>query len=57
MYLIAHLEERQIDIDELKEVLVEIFEEDINILKNIGSAGRTNIRRVIMIYDCLRWKK
>ena len=57
MYLIAHLEECQIDIDELKEVLVEIFEEDINILKNIGSAGRTNIRRVIMIYDCLRWKK
>lgn len=57
MYLIAHLEEHQIDLDELEEVLNEIFEEDINILKNIGSAGRTNIRRVILIYDCLKWKK
>lgn len=57
MYLIAHLEECRIDINELKDVLIEIFEEDINVLKNIGSAGRTNIRRVIMIYDCLGWKK
>lgn len=57
MYLIAHLEEYQIDINELEDVLDEVFEEDINILKNIGPAGRTNIRRVIMIYDCLKWKK
>lgn len=57
MYLIGHLEEHQLNVDELKVVLDEVFEEDINILKNIGSAGRTNIRRVIMIYDCLRWKK
>lgn len=57
MYLISHLEEHQIDVEELKEVLTEIFEEDINILKNIGSQGRTNIRRVILIYDCLKWKK
>lgn len=57
MDLIAHLEEHQIDIDELNSVLSEIFNEDVNVLKNIGQAGRTNIRRVIMIYDCLKWKK
>lgn len=57
MYLISHLEEDKINVDELMDILTEIFEEDINILKNIGPAGRTNIRRVIMIYDCLKWKK
>ena len=57
MYLISLLEEDKINVDELTAVLTEIFEEDINILKNIGPAGRTNIRRVIMIYDCLKWKK
>lgn len=57
MELIAHLEEHQINLDELETVLKMVFEEDINILRNIGQTGRTNIRRVIMIYDCLRWKK
>ena len=57
MDLIAYLEEPQIDLDELGAVLKTIFDEDINVLKNIGSAGRTNIRRVIRIYDCLKWKK
>lgn len=56
MELIAHLEEHQINLDELETVLKMVFEEDINILRNIGQTGRTNIRRVIMIYDCLRWK-
>ena len=57
MYLISHLEEDKINVDELMDILAEIFEEDINILRNIGQTGRTNIRRVIMIYDCLKWKK
>jgi len=57
MELIAHLEEHQIDLDELEEVLNEVFAEDINALKNIGQTGRTNIRRVIMIFDCLKWRK
>ena len=57
MDLIAHLEEPQIDLDELGTVLKTIFDEDVNVLKNIGQPGRTNIRRVIRIYDCLKWKK
>ena len=57
MDLIAYLEEPQIDLDELGAVLKTIFDEDVNVLKNIGAAGRTNIRRVIRIYDCLKWKK
>ena len=57
MELIAYLEEHQINLDELEDVLKTIFNEDIHILRGIGQTGRTNIRRVIMIYDCLKWKK
>lgn len=55
--MIAYLEEHQINLDELEDVLKTIFNEDIHILRGIGQTGRTNIRRVIMIYDCLKWKK
>lgn len=57
MDYIAHLEEHQLDLEELECVLKEIFEEDVNVLRNIGRPGRTNIRRVIMLYDCLKWRK
>lgn len=55
--LIAHLTESQINIDELESVLLTLFEEDVNILTNEGQAVRTNVRRLIMIYDCLKWGK
>ena len=57
MELIAYLEEHQINLDELEDVLKTIFNEDIHILRGIGQTGRTNIRRVMMIYYCLKWKK
>lgn len=53
--LIAHLLESDIDIDDLESVLKEIFENDINILQNSKPAIRTNVRRLIMIYDYLKW--
>lgn len=53
--LISHLEERQIDIAELEKVLLELFEENVNILQSSDSGVRTNIRRLIMIYDYLKW--
>lgn len=52
-YLIAHLEEQDIDIQELENVLKEIFEHDVNVLQNSKPAIRTNVRRLIMIYDYL----
>lgn len=55
--LISHLEEVQIDINELECVLKEVFEEDINLLHNSSSTVRTNIRRLIMVYDYLKWGK
>jgi hypothetical protein len=55
--LIAHLEEAQIYVNELEEVLKEIFEEDVNLLQNSKSPIRTNVRRLIMIYDYLKWGK
>lgn len=55
--LISHLEEKQIAINELEDVLIELFEEDINILQNVEANVRTHIRRLIMIYDYMKWGK
>lgn len=54
--LIAHLTEEQINVEELESVLKELFEEDVNVLQNESRAG-TNIRRLIRIYDYLKWGK
>ncbi len=55
--LISHLEENQIDVDELEKVLKGLFEDDVNILQNENSQVRINVRRLIMIYDYLKWGK
>lgn len=56
--LIAHLTEEQFVLDELESVLIEIFSENVNVLKEIKSSNaRTNIRRLICIYDYLKWGK
>lgn len=55
--LISHLEENKIDVDELENVLNTLFEEDVNVLQNVSGQARTNIRRLIMIYDYLKWGK
>ena len=54
--LIAHLTEEQMNLGELEDVLMELFEEDVNVLQNKSKAG-TNIRRLIRIYDYLKWGK
>ncbi len=55
--LIAYLEQEQIEVTELENVLIEIFSEDVNALQNASSPERTNIRRLILIYDYLKWGK
>ena len=55
--LIAHLEEKQMDVQELEDVLKEIFEGDVNVLQNVGANERSDIRRLIRIYDYLKWKQ
>ena len=54
--LIVHLTEEQIDLIELEDVLRELFEEDVNVLQNKSNA-RSDIRRLIRIYDYLKWGK
>lgn len=54
--LISHLKEEQINIDELYSVLLEIFEENINVLQDDKNA-KAHIRRLIRIYDYLRYSK
>ena len=54
--LIAYLTEEQMNLNELETILKELFEEDMNVLQN-ESKARTNIRRLIRIYDYLKWGK
>jgi len=54
--LIAYLPEEQISWKELECVLLELFENDDNVLQNDKQA-RTNIKRLIRIYDYLKWGK
>lgn len=55
--LIAYLPEENFDVLELESVLIELFENDVNILQNVDSNVRSNIRRLILIYDYLKWSK
>lgn len=55
--LISHLPEENIDVFELEKVLFEIFENDVNILETAQTGTRTNIRRLIQVYDYLKWGK
>ena len=55
--LIAYLSEEQMDVVELENILVGLFEEDVNILQNVNQSERTNIKRLIRIYDYLKWGK
>lgn len=55
--LIAYLPENRIQVEELGEVLKEIFDKEINVLQNSTPSVRTNIRRLILIYDYMKWGK
>lgn len=53
--LISHLPEENFDVEELESILHEMFRADVYILENIEPNIRTNIRRLIRIYDYLKW--
>lgn len=55
--LISHLREEQINVDELERVLKELFENDAEVLKKVAANERSDIRRLIRIYDYLKWGK
>ena len=54
----AHLPEDKISIDELETILKDLFEQNRNILyEETTPPVKTNIRRLILIYDYLKWGK
>ncbi len=55
--LISHLPEDKIDVGELETVLQEIFKNDVNVLETAPDGTRSHIRRLIMVYDYLKWGK
>lgn len=56
-YLISHLTEDKIDVQELEDTLKEMFLSNPDILERANASTRTNIRRLIRIYDYLKWGK
>lgn len=52
---IAYLKEEQIDLLELENVLQQIFADDREVLVTSEAAIKANIRRLIRIYDYLKW--
>lgn len=53
--LISHLTEDKIDVAELEKVLQEIFTNDANVLETAPNGTRSHIRRLILVYDYLKW--
>lgn len=54
--LISKLNEDELKVSELEDVLKHIFE-DRDVLEHVSSTDRSQIRRLILIYDCLKWGK
>ncbi len=55
--MISHLPEDKIDVSELEKVLQEIFSNDANVLETAPDGTRSHIRRQILVYDYLKWRK
>ncbi|MDF2885787.1 MAG: hypothetical protein K0R23_172 [Lacrimispora sp.] len=55
-YLIAHLTQEQICVDDLEKILNKIFSNNRDILETETQNTKTNIRRLIRIYDCLKYR-
>lgn len=56
-YLMSHLPEDSIDIDELETFLIHVFKKDPDVLSNEDSGIRTEVRRLVRILDYLKWGK
>ena len=52
--MISQLSEDELSVTELEMVLQELFE-DRDYLEHISSTDRSQVRRLILIYDFLKW--
>ena len=55
--ILCWLPEEMMDVDELGEILTEIFAKDPDVLLHSTANEKTDIRRLIRLYDYLRWGK
>lgn len=55
--LISQLPESKLDVKELEDILYTLFNNDRDILENLTPLDRSNIRRLILMYDYLKWGK
>lgn len=55
--LISQLPEDRLDVEDLEDILCTLFSNDRDILENLSPVDRSNIRRLILIYDYLKWGK
>lgn len=54
--MIAYLNEKQINVNELESILQSIFKDDVLVLQHLSSQVKSNVRRLIRIYDYLKYK-
>lgn len=53
--LLGFLPEEKIDVDQYQQILERIFEKNVNILSSLSAVDRSNLNRMIRIYDYLRY--
>ena len=54
--LIGVLPEEKVDVGELEMILNELFQQDENVLSALVGPDRSNLKRLIRIYDFLKYK-
>lgn len=55
--LLGQLPENKVNVAELEQILKEIFTENPDVLKSPVAGIATDVRRLIRIYDYLKWGK
>ena len=53
--LLGFLPEDKIDVDQYEQILEMIFEENANILSSLEAPNRSNLNRMIRIFDYFRY--
>ena len=54
--MIGMLPENKVSIEEMEEILNELFSKDKNILLTLSSTDRSNLKKLIRIYDYIKYK-
>lgn len=55
--LIGFMPEEKVSHEDLHDILKEIFKAEPNILQTLASPDRSSLRKVIRMYDYLKWGK